>query len=88
MYLREEVNCTSVGINDMRNINLINIHYCKLLVAKLYISMLGKRLATIRLQTVENKSVEEVRGDLRDRKSRVRYDERRTPVPEGDVVIW
>ena len=58
------------------------MHYCKLLT-KLNISVFGKRLANSRLQTVGDKPVEEVRGDLRDRKSRARFDERRTSGYKG-----
>ena len=66
----------------MCNINIINIHYCKLLVTKLYISVIGKRLSNSRLQTVSDKPVEEVRRDPRDRKFQARFYERRTYGPK------
>ena len=70
----------------MCNISITNMHYCKLLVTKLYkkklyfnktSSVFGKRLAISRLQTVGDKPVEEVCADLRDRYSQVRFDDRR-----------
>ena len=48
------------------------MHHCKLLVTKMYTSVLQKRLANSRLQTVGDKPVEEVRRDLRDRKFRTK----------------
>ena len=59
------------------------MHYCKLLVTKLYASVFRKRLANSRLRTVGGKPVEKVRGDLRDREFWRRFDESRTLGPKG-----
>ena len=59
------------------------MHVCKLFITKLYTSVHEKRLANSRLQTVDDKCVEEVDGDLRDRDYRARFEERRTPGPKG-----
>ena len=71
----------------MCNINIINFHYCKFLVTKLYILVFGKSLANSRLQIVGDKHVVEVCGDLRDRKSSARFDERRTVRRGGGSVV-